>query len=394
MKFLKFIAAAVFALAMVACGDEPTNTPVEKSPFRMEVSSNFVQIGVDHAYFLVYLDEELVDPAELTFYDENDEEVEMTTLEVEIDGKTVTVPEWAPTEPATKSFWVSYKSYFTKELITVTAVDFAFPDSMEDTQPDNVSFKKRTFFTQFTGTGCGYCPYAKAALYRAAADEIYADKFIVAAAYTYSASDPMYPSQYGNIETVFGVRGYPTLFYDMMGSIGASEDNEYNLSAVKAAIDFSQQTDAKAGIAVNVASDEGDTFVARVSVKAAVDGEYNVGAWLVEDGIEAKQSNYGCMVEGIDFDIHNNVLRIADSGNNYFGHSLGAMKAGEVKDQVFIMNFFKGTYNKDGKEVKAPWVKENCRLVVFVTTSNRGSAYVTNVVANDIYSESIAFDYK
>ena len=393
MKFLKFIAAAVFALAMVACGDEPTNTPVEKSPFRMEVSSNFVQIGVDHAYFLVYLDEELVDPAELTFYDENDEEVEMTTLEIEIDGQTVTVPEWAPTEPTTKSFWVSYKTYFTKELITITAVDFAFPDSMEDPQPDNVSFKKRTFFTQFTGAGCGYCPWAKAALYEAAADEAYADKFVVAAIYTYDGqTSKLYPTENGDISTAFGVSSYPTVIYDMIGSFSYERvDKDY--VSVKAAIDNTQQQEAKAGIAVNVASDEGDTFVARVSVKAAVDGEYNVGAWLVEDGIKEKQANNGCGYP-MDFDNHNNVLRYADSGKEYIGHSLGAMKAGEIKDHVFTMNFFKGTYNKDGKEVKAPWVKENCRLIVFVTTSVRGSAYVTNVVANDIYSESIAFDYK
>lgn len=393
MKFLKFITAAVFALAMIACNETPEG-PAQKAPFRMEANKEWVQIGVDHAYFLVYLNDELVDPAELTFYDENDEEVEMTTLEVEVDGVMVTVPEWVPAEPATKSFWVSYKSYYTKELITITAVDFALPDSMEDPQPDNVSFVKRTFFTQFTGTGCQWCPYAKAALYQAAADENYADKFVVAAAYTCNATDPMYPAQYGSIATVFGVTTYPNLLYDMMGSFGISKSTDNNLASVKTAIDRSQSEAAKAGIAVNVASDEGDTFVARVSVKAAVDGEYYVGAWLVEDGIEATQANAGCVVEGINFNIHSNVLRIADSSDKYFGHSLGAMRAGEVKDQVFTMSFFKGTYNQEGNVVKSPWVKENCRLVVFVTTTSKGGIYVTNVVANDVFSESIPFEYK
>lgn len=394
MKFLKFIAAAVFALSLVACEDKPANTPIEKSPFRMEVSKNFVQIGVDHAYFLVYLDDVLVDHSELTFYDADDQEVTMTPYEVEIDGTTVTVPEWVPTKPETKSFWVSYKSYYTKELITITAVDFAIPEPMEDPQPNNLSFVKRTFFTQFTGAGCQWCPYAKAALYAAADDEAYADKFVVSAIYTFNSQEALYPSGYGSIATAFGVTSYPYVFYDMMGAFTNSGTSVENTTAtVKAAIDRSHMEAAKAGIAVRVSSDEGDTFAARVSVKAAVDGEYYVGLWLVEDGIEAHQANAGCVVEGIDFNIHNNVLRIADSGEGYFGHSLGAMKAGEVKDQVFTMNFFKGTYNNKGEEVRAPWVKENCRLIAFVATTNRGT-YITNVVANDVYSESIPYEYK
>lgn len=388
MKFLKFIAVAVAALAMVACGDKPGGTVTEKSPFRMEVGNSFVQIGVDHAYFLVYLDDQLLDPADLTFYDENDEEVAMGTYEVEVDGAMVTVPEWVPTQPETKSFWVAYKSYYTKELVSVTAVTFSLPDRLADPQPDNVSFVKRTFFTQFTGAGCGYCPYAKAALYEASADEEYADKFVVAAIYTYDSREPMYPKNNGNIATAFGVSSYPAVFYDIKGRFSHEmKHSDYN--NVKAAINDSLSEDAKAGISVSVASDEGNTFVARVSVKAAVDGEFYVGLWLVEDGIEYDQSDYGCLYDdnnGLNFDIHNNVLRLADSGTKYYGRPLGAMKAGEVKDDVFAM-----TIDTSGKK---PWVKENCRLVAFVASKVGNSAFVTNVVTNEVFSESIEFEYK
>lgn len=388
MKILRFITAAIVALAMVGCGDKPGGTVTEKSPFRMEVGNSFVQIGVDHAYFLVYLDDQLVDPAELTFYDENDEEVAMSTYEVEVDGVMVTVPEWIPTEPVTKSFWVAYKSYYTKELVSVTAVTFALPERLADPQPDNVSFVKRTFFTQFTGAGCGYCPYAKAALYEAAADEEYADKFVVAAIYTYDSSEPMYPKSNGDIATAFGVSSYPAVLYDLNGRISHEmKHSDYN--NVKYAIDNSLSEDTKAGISISVAYDEGDTFAARVSVKAAVDGDYYVGLWLVEDGIEYQQSDYGCLYDdnnGLNFNIHNNVLRIADSGDKYYGHSLGAMKAGDVKDEVFAM-----TINTTGKK---PWVKENCRLVAFVASKVGGNVFVTNVVTNDVFNESIAFEYK
>lgn len=388
MKLMKFLAMALVAMAMIGCGPENggENNPTEKSPFRVEVNTNYIQLGVDKAYFLVYLDDALLNPADLIFFDTNNEMVTMNTLEVEIDGQMVTVPEWVPTKPETKSFWVAYNSYNNqKQPVTITAVDFALPESMEDPQPENVSFVKRTFFTQFTGADCGWCPFAKAALYEAAHDEAYADKFIVAAVYTYSKQDTkLYPEGFGNIETQFGVSGYPTVFYDMAGSF-SYEKKDSNYTYVKAAIDQSQQESAKAGIAVNVAFDEGNTFAIRASVKAAEEGEYYIGAWLVEDGIEAKQANYGCNAD-VNFDLHNNVLRIADSGEDYIGHSLGNLKAGEIKDKVFTMTIKQG--------VKNAWVKENCRLVVFVTTKVGGKIRVTNVVSNSVYSEPIAFEYK
>ena len=384
MKLMKFFAMALLAIAIVGCG--PVNTS-NGEKLVVKTSSNLVQIGVDHAYFLVYLDDALLSPDELVFFDEDDEIVTMSTLEIEHEGQTIAVAEWIPTQPETKTFWVAYKSYeSSKNPVSITAVDFALPSAMEDPQPDNVSFNKRTFFAQFTGTGCGWCPFAKAALYQAGEDEAYADKFLVAAIYTYGTTELFYPGEYGNIETVFGVQGYPTVVYDMKGSFGAAKVEEQNLNAVKTAIDNSQREQAKAGIAVNVASDSGDTFVARVSVKAAVDGEFFVGAWLVEDDLEATQSNYGCTAEGIDFNHHNNVMRIADSGKSYYGHSLGAMKAGEIKDYVFPM-----TIKTSGKKA---WTKENCRLIAFVSYKAGSNVYVTNCIGNDHYSESIAFDYK
>ena len=388
MKLMKFFAMALLAVAMIGCGPENNEDyPAEKSPLKVKANSNLVQIGVDKAYFLVYLNDELLAPEELVFFDENDEIVTMSTLEVEHEGQTITVPEWVPTKPETKSFWVAYKSYeSSKNPVSITAVDFALPETMEDPQPDNVSFVKRTFFTQFTGAGCGWCPFAKAALYAAASEEAYADKFLVAACYTFGSTEVLYPEGYGNIATVFGVSGYPTIVYDMKGSFGTGKDDAQNFALVKSVLDTSLQEPAKAGIAVNIASDSGDTFVARASVKAAVDGEYYVGAWLVEDGLDVDQSNYGCTMEGVDFNIHNNVLRIADSGDRYYGHSLGAMKAGEIKDHVFLM-----TIKTTGKKA---WTKENCRLIVFVATKAGNNVYVTNCISNDHFSEPIEFDYK
>ncbi len=391
MKFLKFITAAVFALALVAC-EENNDGPIEKSPFEVEVNSNLVQIGVDRVYFLVTLDGVFVNPAELEVFDaKTNDIVTLKTTEVEIDGVMTAVPEWVPTKPETKSFWVSYKSYNNyKTPVTITAVDFAMPDPMEDTMPECVNFVKRAFFNQFTGTTCGNCPYAMAGFNIVANDAQYADRYINVGIHTYTTTDPMYPYGYENIATAYGVSGYPTICIDMQGSFGAGRDVESNAQNIKQVIDNSVRKGAKAGIAVNVASDEGNTFVARVSVKAAVTGEYKVGAWIVEDDIEADQANYGCNYD-MNYNIHESVLRVADSrpngANNYYGHSLGIIEEGKIKDHVFVLSLEKVN------EFKDDWVKENCRLVVFVTTKDGNSWYVTNVVTNSIYSEPIEFEY-
>lgn len=397
MKFLRFIAAAMLSLAIVGCDngtENPNDGPNEKSPFKVRVGSNVVQMGIDHAYFLVYLDEELVDPSLLVFFDaDNTEVVEMSTYEVEIDGQIVTVPEWIPTKAETKRFWVAYNSYNNqKNPVSITALDFAIPEPMVDPQPENVSFVKRAFLNQFTGTECGYCPYAISALYKAAHNDKYADKFINVAIHTYSTTDPMYPKSCANIATSFGVQNYPTIVYDMMGSLGVGEDENNNTRNVETIIETSLRNGAKAGVAVSVASGEGDTFVARASVKAGVDGEYSVGAWLVEDNIEARQSNYGCTFE-MNYSLHESTLCVADSfvesNNSYYGHSLGTMQAGEIKDHVFVIS----TTNPDTSSKARTWVKENMRLVVFVSTKTSNRMHVTNVVTNSVYTESIAFEY-
>lgn len=392
MKKLKFIVAALATLGMVACEQQPeTSTTPVGTNFKVEANTSLFQIGVDNAYFIVTIDDTIIAPEELVVFDYDTNEIVATsTLEVEIDGAKVMVPEWKPTKPQAKKFWVAYKSYNNRQdPISIIAVDFALPQPAEDSEPENVNFVKRTFFTKFTGTGCGYCPYATAALHLLAEDEEWADKFVKAEIHTYETSDPMYPTAYANIATTFGVSGYPTVIYDMMAMVGTGTNVNNIVSGMQSAINSSLNSPAKAGIAVNVASDEGDTFVARVSVKAAVDGEYLVGAWLVEDNIVAQQSNYGCNVE-MDYNTHDAALRIADSrpanSNYYYGHSLGAMKKCQVSDYVFTMTF-------DSTPNKA-WVKENCRLIVFVSANEGGKHYVTNVVTNSVYTEPIAFEYK
>ena len=86
-------------------------------------------------------------------------------------------------------------------------------------------------------------------------------------------------------------------------------------------------------------------------------------------------------------DIHENVVRIADSYNakeiNYRGLSLGSINRGDKADHLFVM------------ELDPSWNIENCHLVIFVSTryGNNSSLQVTNVVKTASLTSGVDFEY-
>ena len=373
------------------------------------VNTTYFQMGVDDVWFEIYYKGSLVTfpDDELAILDyETHEEVDIEGIEVTVGGQTVTLPKYNAAKVGTQKIYIYYKTSHTRNKpISLTAVDFAIPQRLADSKPESTDFNKRVFFTQFTGTGCGYCPYISAALHSMKADPEWSDKFVSAACHTYSNTSELYPDLASGIDSSFGVSSYPVIFGDMRfrtSNVGGWELNKTNLTNY---ISSSLSESAKAGISVNVGGSEGNTIIARATVKAAENGNFRIGAWLVEDDIYGVQANNisGKLPEGMtskDFNYHNNVLRIADSepASRYTGHNLGYMNAGEMVDMVFIMELKEDATEK-GKENdkmnhEKHWVRENCRLVFFVTAESKDGYYVTNVVTNTSLTEPIAFDYK
>ncbi|MBQ8334684.1 MAG: Omp28-related outer membrane protein, partial [Tidjanibacter sp.] len=101
----------------------------------------------------------------------------------------------------------------------------------------------------------------------------------------------------------------------------------------------------------------------------------------------ATQAN-SAQIYDYDFDIHEAVIRIADSRHDsggqlrYRGHSVGNLEAGQVADHVFTMEL-------DGK-----WNADNCRLVFFVTAQEDAGVYVANAVETSALNATIEFEYK
>lgn len=365
----------------VVSDDEIDLEPNGESGLTTSVSATVVQAGVDQAIFVIRYDGEVLKEGYDIYDADTNKKIELPTVtKTSASGEEYELPYYQATKAEVRSFWVAYKTSNTlKSPMTVTAVDFAIPTRPADPQPGSTSFKRRSMIMQFTGLGCGYCPYMIAALHDVLADETYGSKAELAAVHTYSG-DPYAPAE--NIDGAFGVTGYPTVIFDMT-SIVQNYNYSTNMSNIKKAIDNSLSTPAKAGISVRSAV-EGNTLVARMTIKAAEEGSFRVGAWVLEDGLTGNQSNYGMDDNGYNFNIHNNVVRKADSDKSYSfrGYDMGTLKAGDTADYLFVIT------------LDSSWKQENCHMMYFVTALDGSTYRVTNVIDTNSLTEAVSFEYE
>ena len=299
MKFKKFIIPALcMAMLSAGCsGQDPvtpgngqngnggTNENIENG-LQVTASTTVINAdGQDAARINVYYDKVKLSLDAVAFYDAKSNDVlDLSKFTIEDNTLVYTV-----TEPGEFSFWVAYKTHNTKDRpTTISAVEFSVPDAPEDPQPDNTSFVRRTLITQFTGLGCGYCPFMIAAMEDVRKSAEYADKSVLAACHTYGG-DPYQPDV--PLDYAMGVSTYPYVNFDFQTGVGNNGYNN-NVSNIKQAIDKSLSADAGAGISVGMEV-AGNKLVARVTVKAARSGSFRVGAWVLEDGLTGTQLNNG-----------------------------------------------------------------------------------------------------
>lgn len=369
-------------LVVTALNETVSLDPTDQTGLTASLSTTVVQTGKERAVFVIRYDGEVLDSdAGYDIYDgETNRKVSLpTTRMTSSSGVSYNLPYYQAEKSETRSFWIAYKTANTiNRPMSVTAIDREVPTRPIDPQPENLTFKHRTLFTQFTGLGCGYCPYMIAALRSVLSDEMYNSQAVLAAAHTYSG-DPYAPDV--DLAGAFGVSSYPTVIADFSARVMNYNYNT-NISNLKAAIDKSQQTPAKAGISARMVKD-GSTLVVRMTIKVNETNNYRVGAWVLEDGLTGHQSNYG--MEG-DFDTHDAVVRYADSkdtySNSYAGHDVGYVSAGEMADYLFVI------------PVSPEWIESNCRLLLFVTAASGSTYSVTNAVTTPSLTSAVTLEYE
>lgn len=327
---------------------------------------------------------------------------DVATIKVLVDGKDVTAEaeiyndknelmnlaggQFVATKNGEYKFWATYGTYSTFDkklddngLFTIKAISVPVPEAVEDPQPDKTSFEHRAFLVQYTGTGCGYCPYMIKILKELSAENVIPEKAVLAAVHAYNSNDPAF---------IAGptVSNYPFLHLDLVNGFSHTQGKE----ALKGLVNQSVAGAAKAGVAVNSELYDDGTLVLKVSVKAAVDGIFNVGAWLLQDNIFGVQTDKD-LVGDASYNTHHNCVRITDSkyAGTYFGHPLGNLKAGETVHKTFVMNVKIDKWKVEDLD--------DLHAAVFVSYGTKSGSRISYSVCNAIdcpIDEPTPFDYK
>ena len=313
--------------------------------------------GTDAATIKVMLGEKDV-TAESELFFENDEPM------------TLNGGAFTTTQTGEHKFYANYgtlttfnKSLDGNGLFVIKAINVAVPAAVADAEPANTSFVHRAFLTQYTGTGCGYCPLMIKVLRQLLSEKVIPNKAVHAAVHSYATGDPAYIS-------APRVSSYPYLTVDQTQGFSA----EMGADVLKNLVEEHSKDAALAGISVSPKYYENEgVLVVKVAVKAAQEGLFNVGAWLLEDEIYGQQSDYNNIGDE-SYNTHENCVRIADSkfSSTWFGHPLGTLAKGEVAEKTFVM------------EIQKKWKVENLHLAVFASYGVADGATLVYNVCNAI----------
>jgi hypothetical protein len=366
MKFASLLLAS--AVMLISCEQTGGDDTSMDAKFYVTSDKNVIQSnGTDFATFSAFVDGKDV-TAETAFYLKDS----MTPL----DGNKLTVD-----EVGEYSVIGMYGTFYTKDPISVTAIDVPVPAPAEDPVVSNTSFVHRAFLNQYTGTGCGYCPGMVRALRAAFEDEETKNMAVHAAVHSYGAGDPAYIA-------APKASGYPYMEIDMALSFSYDLDPEAKAGVLKKALSERVSAPAKVGISANPVLND-DLLVVTVEVKAAETGEYNLGVWFMQNHVYGQQTDYlGLVVKDPDtYNYHENCVRKADSryGSSYAGYPLGEIKAGKTVQRTFVLSIDKESWKlKD---------MNNLHFAAFVTAKNGKYYQVVNVVDCKI-SEPTPYEYK
>lgn len=358
MKLVKFFALIAASASMfVGCEpqtDEPTN---ESGDANLSVVSSVVEVN---------------NPIE--FKVEDLEGNDVTSMSTIFNGSTfdeVANP-YIPTADGKYKFYAVYGDAISNYVdVVVTPTVPALP---EDAKPANTSFKHRILLVDHTGNTCNYCPRMMMALKEIEEDEKYHGKYYEAMSHSYTQSDPASSSAAFAVSGHFSIKDYPTLTYNFYHSTTSSSNAEHIKNQIDAL--WKESADASVTASTSFAT---KSVVVNTAVKAAVAGEYSINAWLLEDGIEAKQT--GATAEWMN--IHNNAIRNVATTEPLTGYELGAIEAGKSAEQVLSLDITSSAWNRD-----------NLKVMLIVSKKNDKGKYDVVNVAICPLNESITYDYK
>ncbi len=304
------------------------------------------------------------------------------TIYRKVDGKWAVYSDtkFSTTAEGTYEFSADHNGVSSEPVMIQAATGLGeLPEDPNPTKFDG--FRKRVLAMQFTGIGCGWCPVIINAIENFLPMPN-AENMVFTALHSYSVADPMYSEDAWEVAANMNVNSYPTMIYNM--DVKSSTENTTSES-ISGLVDTYMATAANSAISASVTLEGSATdgkLKVQGAVKIAADGAYLVSVWLLEDGIKCPQANYTDLTIG---DIHNNAVRLC-STTNPAGAQFGGRnnwKAGQTG--VFFHEF-------DLKKAKVMNL-ENCHVVVYVTSSEKGGLFTVDNVIDCKIGEVKSFEY-
>ena len=253
------------------------------------------------------------------------------------------------------------------------------PELPADPQPGSTSFSHRIMLLQHTGTYCPNCPNLMTSLKELAQDNEYLNKYIHVASHSYNEDgDRAYSEAAAKISQAFCSGYYPELTFNLTSE---STGTSIAASTIKSMIDGLHKETADVGIAAaaKIMNDGNLGIVAEI--KTAVEKNYRIAVWLLEDGIESEQ-----MGATADWQhIHNNALRAMAGGTlnqRIYGEKVGIVLPGEKQSSTFVI------------QTDENWNMDNCKVIVLANAQQPDGRFdVANCTVCPI-GESVTYDYK
>lgn len=395
MKIAKFFAllCAAATLSFVGCepvddntnGDNNTEQPGGNEG-EQPGGNEGEQPGGEATGFELLVNKTAIAVGETVTFTVMDDGVDVTTDATIYDKNMGIIEDATFTAEATGVFrFFANMGAKTSQYVYVTVLA-SVPTLPEDTDAANTKFNHRILLVDHTGVNCGFCPYMIDNLLALEEDETWGEHFteVTNHAGTFAAGDPANSPAANIVDQFYGSPGSkPDLrvnFY--CGGI----DNALTPSifVADAGIEFEKlvkTNGADAGIAIATSGDS-DIIYASVAVKAAVEQEYKITAWLLENNIYS--SNQAGASKPEHYKYNHAVRNIAGnySRTNIQGESFGIIKAGETITTGFELEVTSTGWNADNMEV----------LVIVSAKDKQGRWEVANSLVCPV-NQSVNFEY-
>lgn len=229
--------------------------------------------------------------------------------------------------------------------------------------PDEVNWNRdfyhRSLFMDFTATWCGYCPMMATAVKQAQAQM--PGKIEVVGVHGSGSALEFQP--YRQLETPFGVSGYPTGIMDARKRIPNYTETSVTARYITQAVNEKE----KAFPTVTAVGLRSVFSVQKLNVEAYLffkkAGQYKVTVLLLEDGIVSPQSDYVEETTHQNY-VHDGVARVALT--NVLGESISV-----GSDQTKLTRNYSVT-------IPSSYVKDKLRILVFIQRAYGSMSKISN----------------